>query len=168
MLTKHWKAVAAGAVVALIGVLAWDTARYLLRVPEPSSVAVNRPMQNFSVDPSWVKSGVPNFRAVETARSGDGKHVTGMWACDGPTTFEWTFGLDETVHLLEGRVEVEYFGKRFVIEPGDTATFLAGTKATWHVPKYAKKVFKLQHPGRVVLAWRRIFPPKPSEPAPTL
>jgi uncharacterized protein len=95
------------------------------------------------------------FRATETVRSADGKELIGQWACDGPTTFEWRFGSDETVHLLEGRVEVNYRGERFVLNPGDTATFHAGTRATWHVPAYARKVFVLQEPSRLVHWWRR-------------
>ncbi|MBL8302297.1 MAG: DUF861 domain-containing protein [Ideonella sp.] len=162
--TRTLAAAAGGAVIALAAVVLWNAWSYLHHAPAVSSQTVHRPLQAFSVDPSWVRSGTPNFRAVETARSADGRHITGLWACDGPTTFEWTFGLDETVHLLEGRVEVEYLGRRFVIEPGHTATFHAGTKAVWHVPTHARKVFKLQHPGRLVLAWRRLFPPSPAAP----
>lgn len=164
--TKLALHMATGAVIALVGVGLWDAGQYLHRAPSPSADTVNRPLVPFTVDPSWVKSGTPNFRAVETARSADGESITGLWACDGPTTFEWTFGLDETVHLLEGRVEVEYLGKRFVIEPGHTAAFHAGTKAVWHVPHHAKKVFKLQHPGKLVLAWRKLFPAQAANPQP--
>ena len=149
---------AIGALLTLAGVALLDAGHYLHRSAPPSAAAVHRPLAAFTVDPSWVKSGIPNFRAIETARSPDGRSITGLWACDGPSTFEWTFGLDETVHLLEGRVEVDYLGKRFVLEPGHTAAFHAGTKAVWHVPSHAKKVFKLQHPGKLVLLWRRLFP----------
>lgn len=166
--TKAALHVATGALLALSLMGLWEAGRYLHRAPAPSAATVNKPLVGFSVDPSWVKSGTPNFRAVETARSADGKSITGLWACDGPTTFEWTFGLDETVHLLEGRVEVDYLGKRFVIQPGDTAVFHAGTKAVWHVPSHAKKVFKLQHPGKLVLAWRRFFPAQAAAPTPAV
>ncbi|PXW97508.1 putative cupin superfamily protein [Sphaerotilus hippei] len=155
---KNLVAMVIGAVIALTAAVLWDAWHYLQQAAPPSSGTQHRPMAAFNVDPSWVKSGTPNFRAVETARSADGRSITGLWACDGPTTFEWTFGLDETVHLLEGRVEVEYLGRRFVLDPGHTAVFHAGTKAVWHVPEHAKKVFKLQHPGPLVLAWRHLFP----------
>ncbi len=143
-----------GACLSALALLAWDTARALIHSPEPADSAVNRPLQPFEVDPSWVLSGVPNFRAAETSRSADNRHIAGLWACDGPTTFEWTFGLDETVHLLEGEVHVEYQGRKFVLRPGDTATFLADTRAVWHVPQGAKKSFTLHHPGQVTRAWR--------------
>lgn len=144
--------------LALAGVTTFMVGKYLLRVDPVSAAAVNKQMVPMFVDPSWVKSGKPNFRAVESARSADGKTVVGQWACDGPTTFEWTFGLDETVHLLDGKVEIDYMGKKFTLHPGDTATFHAGTKATWHIPEKAHKVFVLQNPGYIVKAWRRLFP----------
>jgi uncharacterized protein len=147
-----------GLVIGASGALAWDAARYLSRSAPASSVAVPKPLLGFSVDPSWVKSGTPNFRNVETVRSPDGKSVSGLWSSDGPSTFEWTFHMDETVHLLEGDIEIDYQGKRFKLQPGDTATFLAGTKSVWHVPRYAKKAYTLYDPGRVARLLRRVFP----------
>lgn len=146
--------------LGLTGAVAWDAAEYLSRSAGPSAQAVQKPLLGFSVDPSWVKSGTPNFRNVETVRSPDGDSISGLWACDGPTTFEWTFYMDETVHLLEGYIEVEYHGKRFNLQPGDTATFHAGTKSVWHVPQHAKKAYTLHDPGRVARLWRRVFPTK--------
>jgi len=108
----------------------------------------------FPVDPSWVKQGTPNFRALEYARSPDGHTITGLWACDGPCTFEWTFAHDETVHLLEGEVQVNYLGRNIKLVPGSTASFQAETRATWHVSQYARKTFTLQEPGRMV-RWAR-------------
>jgi len=96
------------------------------------------------------------FRGAETVRSPDGRVVSGLWACEGPTSFVWHFSHDETVHLLEGRVEVEYQGRRFSITPGDTASFLAGTKAVWHVPHHAKKAYVLHQPSWLVRAWRKL------------
>jgi len=147
-----------GAFIAVAGGSVVDASRYLVQTDPPSAGAVERPMSGFTVDPSWIKSGRPNFRATETVRSPDGRTVTGLWACDGPSTFEWTFGTDETVHLLEGRIEIDYLGQHFVLQPGDTATFHAGTKAVWYVPSHAKKAYTLQHPGKLVLLWRWLFP----------
>ncbi|OYT89917.1 MAG: hypothetical protein CFE46_05930 [Burkholderiales bacterium PBB6] len=161
---KSLKAALLGAALALGGVTVWEAGHYLVTSPAASLMAVEKPLTAFSVDPAWVRDGQPNFRSTETVRSPDGQTITGLWACDGPTTFEWRFGLDETVHLLEGRVEVTYLGRQFVIEPGDTATFHAGTTAIWHVPKYARKAYTLHHPGRLVLLWRRLFPTQPSGP----
>ena len=152
--------VVVGLGLGLTGAITWDAAQYLSRSAAPSAQAVQKPLLGFSVDPSWVKSGTPNFRNVETVRSPDGDSISGLWACDGPTTFEWTFYMDETVHLLEGFIEIEYQGKRFNLKPGDTATFHAGTKSVWHVPQHAKKAYTLYDPGRVARLWRRVFPTK--------
>jgi uncharacterized cupin superfamily protein len=149
-------AAALGACLAWGGAAVLDAGRYISRVQPPSATALERPLTAFSVDPSWVRAGQPNFRATETVRSPDGHTITGLWACDGPSTFEWTFALDETVHLLEGRIEVRYKGRDFVLLPGDTATFHAGTRAVWHVPAHAKKAYTLHHPGKLVLLWRRL------------
>ncbi|TDM04882.1 MAG: hypothetical protein C4K60_20815 [Ideonella sp. MAG2] len=138
----------AGVVSTLLVVGGIQASRSMSRLGgEPSSQAIQKLMTPFAVDPTWVKSGSPNFRATETARSPDGKTIVGQWACDGPTTFEWTFGLDETVHLLDGEVHVDYLGRKFTLKPGDTATFHHGTKAVWTVPQKAHKVYVLHHPG---------------------
>ncbi len=141
----------------LAGQAVFNATTYHRGMAPPSVRSEPRGLTPMAVEPSWVKSGTPNFRATETVRSADGKELIGQWACDGPSTFEWRFGSDETVHLLEGKVEVNYRGERFVLNPGDTATFHAGTRATWHVPAYARKVFVLQEPSRLVHWWRRFM-----------
>ena len=148
--------VTAGAVLALTAMAAVDSIRYHRGAPAASVQAVERPLGVFQVDPSWILSGKPVFRGAETMRSPDGRVVSGLWACEGPTSFVWHFSHDETVHLLEGRVEVEYQGRRFVITPGDTASFHAGTQAVWHVPEHAKKAYTLHQPGWLVRAWRKL------------
>lgn len=162
---KTWiKGSALGGALVLSAGMAFEAGHYLFYAVPPSTVAVQRPLAEFPVDPSWVLSGTPRFRAAETARNPDGSAHSGLWACDGPSTFEWTFGLDETVHLLEGQVDVSYQGHRYTLRPGDTATFHAGTKAVWHVPQYAKKSYVLHHPGRLALLLRKLFPVEVSPP----
>jgi uncharacterized cupin superfamily protein len=156
---KTWlKGSALGGALALSAGMAWEAGHYLVHSAPPSTVAVQRPLTAFPVDPSWVLSGEPHFRSTETVRTPDGSAYSGLWACDGPSTFQWTFGLDETVHVLEGQVDVTYNGHRFTLRPGDTATFHAGTQAVWHVPEHLKKAYTLHHPGRLALLWRKLFP----------
>jgi uncharacterized cupin superfamily protein len=81
---------------------------------------------------------------------------TGIWSCDGPATFEWTFWDDERVYILDGSVTIDYKGNQFTLKPGDTAFFLSGTKAVWHVPNYVKKTFVLEKPNRLVRLYRRV------------
>jgi uncharacterized protein len=145
-----------GASLTLAAALTYEAGRYVVHGSPPSAMPVQKPLVGFSVDPGWVKSGTPNFRNTETLRSPDGRVISGLWACDGPSTFQWTFGTDETVHLLEGRVDIDYLGRRFTLQPGDTATFHAGTQALWHVPQHAKKAYTLYSPGRLVMLWRRL------------
>ena len=97
-------------------------------------------------------SGTPNVRATMYAVSPDQRTQTGIWECDGPSRFEWRFSVDETVHVLEGRVEIDYQGRHFVLQPGDTAHFQAGTRAVWMVPQHLKKSFTLFRPDRLS-AW---------------
>lgn len=148
--------VIAGACIAVTAMATIDSIRYHQGAPAPSVRAVERPLGVFQVNPSWILSGKPVFRGAETVRSPDGRVVSGLWACDGPTSFVWHFSHDETVHLLEGRVEVEYEGRRFSITPGDIASFQAGTKAIWHVPQHAKKAYTLHQPSWLVRAWRKL------------
>lgn len=141
--------------MALAALAAYESVRYVVASPPLSTGATGKPLGEFEVDPSWILSGRPVFKGAETLHSADGRTVSGLWACEGPTTFVWHFGGDETVHLLEGRVEVEYLGRKFSILPGETATFHAGTKAIWHVPSHAKKSYTLHKPGMLVRAWRK-------------
>lgn len=141
-----------------IGLLTFDTARFVSNSPNPSATSVAAPLENAVVDPSWIKSGSPKFSQVETFRSPDGRTTTGLWSCKGPTTFVWQFEVDETVHLLEGEVLVDYQGNQFTLRPGDTATFHGGSEATWTINDYAKKVYTLHNPGPVGRLWRSAFP----------
>lgn len=145
------------AALALVILGVFEAARYLRKVPPPSAEPTPQRLGTFEVNPERVKAGSPTFRGVETSRSPDGRHVTGLWACAGPAVFEWSYGVDETIHLLEGRVDLEYLGRSFTVWPGDTVVFHAGTRALWHVPEYAKKVFTLSRPNVFVRGWRKLF-----------
>ena len=142
--------------MALTGVVLLDTARDALGAVAPSTQALATPMLPSPTDPSWIKSGTPNFRMNATAVSPDGRTVSGLWACDGPSTFEWHFGEDETIHVLEGGVEIDYLQHRVTLRAGDMFRFRAGTTALWHVPVHVKKMFTLQRPGLLLRAWRRL------------
>jgi uncharacterized protein len=125
-------------------------------LPPPSSANQSLQFNPVLVDPAWIKSGSPNFRASMFASSPDGKRNSGIWQCDGPSTFEWNFDLDETIYILEGEVEITYLGKIFTLKLGDTAVFHSGTKAIWHVPKHLKKSFTLHQPERLVRLYRKV------------
>jgi uncharacterized cupin superfamily protein len=98
------------------------------------------------INSDWVLEGSPVARAGEIARSTDGTTVSLVWDCTAGT-FDWHFGVDETVHIVEGEVEVSApgFGPR-MLRAGDAALFRAGTTARWHVPAYVKKIAFIRHP----------------------
>jgi uncharacterized protein len=144
--------------VCLLGVLGYETMRFVTTSPDLSSAAAARPLQEVQVDPSWIKAGTPTFAQVEIARSPDGRTTNGLWSCEGPTTFVWQFAVDEVVYVLEGEVEIDYLGRNFVLHPGDTAVFHGGTSATWTIEDRLKKAYTLHNPGPLGRLWRSIFP----------
>jgi uncharacterized cupin superfamily protein len=124
--------------------------------PAPSKEVVSRDLKPLAVNPEWIKSGQPRFMASETLSMPAYGISTGLWSCDGPAVFDWTFGTDETVHILDGEVEVHYLGNVLVLTEGDTAFFRAGTKAEWRVKERVFKSFVLQDPGRLGRLYRKI------------
>lgn len=145
-----------GAAIAVAAVSFSNANTHAQRLAAPSSAAQAMPLKSISVDPSWVKAGTPNFR-MATYATGLG-NITGIWACD-PSTFEWQFAADELVYITDGSVEIDYLGSKFTLNVGDTALFLAGTKAIWHSPKGLRKSFTLYQPNFLV-RWFRGAPGK--------
>ncbi|MFZ6656200.1 cupin domain-containing protein [Undibacterium sp. TJN19] len=138
----------AASLLTLLGVTSYHAIAYVAQVQPASSVALSSPVKPFEVDPSWIKSGNPNFRATEFFKSHDGKTSSGIFECDGPSTFEWHYQLDETIYVLDGGVDIDYQGKHFSLKAGETAFFRAGTKALWHVPKGIRKSWTLHDAGK--------------------
>ena len=109
----------------------------------------------------WVLRGNPEARACELWRSLDGTMVTSTWDCTAGA-FEWQFGCEETVHILEGEVRViEASGRERVLKAGDVAVFHAGTVATWIVESYVRKIAMCRHPvpsslGFAIRALRKV------------
>jgi uncharacterized protein len=131
--------------------------REIYELPPPSALSQPVQLAPMTVNPSWIKSGTPHFRSAIYTSSLDGKESTGVWECDGPTTFEWHFGHDETVYILEGTVEIEYLRNKIILNPGDSAVFHAGTEAVWHIPEHLKKIFVLHEPGIPVKVYRKLM-----------
>jgi uncharacterized protein len=97
------------------------------------------------INPEWIREGAPKARTFEIARSADGASNTMIWDCTAGT-FRWYFGVDETVHILEGGVTVsDDTGHIRMLKAGDIAFFPAGTWMTWRVDTYVKKIAFLRH-----------------------
>jgi uncharacterized cupin superfamily protein len=92
------------------------------------------------ITPEWIIDGKPEARNALLSRSDDYTCSTILWDCT-EGRFNWYYGIDETVHILEGSVTVDdgHSPPRKLL-PGDTAFFPKGSHAVWHVEKYVKKV----------------------------
>lgn len=166
---KTFRGMLIGGALTVMGLGVYNAARYLHQVPDPSGQVIDHRLTPLQIPPDWIKSGHPKFFYTQYASSPDGKSATGVWSCEGPATFEWQFESDEVVHVLDGRVEIDYLGQRFVLEPGSTAFFQADTRALWHVPTFMRKSFTLYHPSRPVRLIRqliRLWDKDEIEPAP--
>ncbi len=98
------------------------------------------------IEPGWIVDGAPVARAVELSRSADGGMSTMMWDCTAGT-FRWHFTWEETVHILEGEVEVTCVsGETRVFRAGDVGYFPGGSWALWHVPVYVRKIAFCRQP----------------------
>ncbi|WP_067337062.1 cupin domain-containing protein [Stappia indica] len=92
------------------------------------------------INPDWVLEGAPQARAVQLASGQDRNANMSVWDCtDG--RFNWYFGCDEAVYILEGSVTVTGpDGEVRKLTAGDTAYFPAFTWFEWQVHGYVRKV----------------------------
>lgn len=92
-----------------------------------------------TINPDWVLEGDPQIRSTWWSSDTDGLAGNFVWDCTAGR-FRWYFGSDETVHIIEGEVEVSTDGVPPTwLRAGDSAIFRAGTWATWYVPTYVRK-----------------------------
>jgi len=95
-----------------------------------------------SYEPFMVdQSQIGEVHWLRDTAGGDGLLLTGLWRAE-PGTFPYTFAADETFVLLEGSVSIDLEnGETVELNEGDLVSFVAGTKATWHVRQPSKKFF---------------------------
>jgi hypothetical protein len=105
-----------------------------------------RDLQPAPICPEWVISGAPVARAMELARSPDGTCTSAQWDCTAGK-FHWYFGVEETVHILEGEVVVrEAGGRETRLRKGDVAVLPANNWMVWHVEDYVRKLAYCRFP----------------------
>lgn len=92
-----------------------------------------------------ILEGTPDARCLFTAESGDEGASAGFWSCE-PGRYEFYFGYDEFVYLVEGELTVTQGSKSFAMKPGDTAHFPQGCTTIWHVTKKMTKYFVARAP----------------------
>jgi len=104
-------------------------------------------LPDMPIEPSWIKEGNPIARGTIVTQSGDKRLSSGLWSCE-LGKFEWTFGWDEFVHVLEGEVDITEDGTddTTTLRPGDMAHFPLGMKTHWHVKEKVKKFFVIRTP----------------------
>ena len=103
------------------------------------------------IEPSWIMEGTPTARGTVLMQSQDQRVSAGIWECTAGK-FQWIFGWDEFVHILEGEVTIrEEGGSVHTLRPGDSAHFPLGLKTHWDVPQYVKKFFTLRTPDPLKL-----------------
>ena len=92
--------------------------------------------------PYPILEGSPEGHGQVVVLSDDKKIGGGVWTCTAGT-FEWNYEIDEIVYILEGGAAVENrdTGEKCELVQGDMAMFPAGTKTTWRVADFVKKVF---------------------------
>jgi hypothetical protein len=94
----------------------------------------------------WILEGSPTARRKLLVGSSDDMASTHMWDCTAGR-FNWYYGSDEVIYVLEGSVIVEdAAGVRRRLDPGDIFLFPAGTCFRWTVPGYIRKIAFLHAP----------------------
>lgn len=149
-------AFAAGVATAVVVWGALETSWHVSRLPDASDKASSLALERYETPEADIKSGAPNFRAAAYSLSSDGKTLSGVWSAEGPSRFDWSYSSDEAVYIQEGGVEIEYLGRQFKLNPGDTAFFHAGTKATWSVPQHVRKTWTIHQTSSFVRWFRNV------------
>ena len=92
------------------------------------------------VNPAWVLEGTPVARIEHLSSSADGTASTYFWDCTAGR-FNWFYSFDETLHILEGAVNLRYVtGETRRVVVGDVVFFPKGSQAEWTVEKYIRKL----------------------------
>lgn len=67
--------------------------------------------------------------------------AVGLWRCE-PRSFPYPFATDETIHALDGVLEIALAdGEVVTLKKGDVASFVKGTQSTWTVREPFAKLF---------------------------
>lgn len=70
------------------------------------SIADRAPLKPAPINADWIIEGAPAARNAILSRGEDGSAFTLIWDC-AAGLFEWRYGIDETVYILEGSVVVQ-------------------------------------------------------------
>jgi uncharacterized cupin superfamily protein len=92
------------------------------------------------IEPSWIRSGSPVARNSVLSTSADGDAATILWECSAGE-FDWHYGIDETVYILEGAVIIQSDSMPATrYSAGDVIFFKRGASARWRVEERIRKL----------------------------
>jgi uncharacterized cupin superfamily protein len=128
---------------------------------------LDRELRPAPINPAWIRAGTPVARNALVATSADGCVATVLWECTAGE-FDWHYGIDETVYILDGSVVIESDQlppRRY--GPGEVIFFRHGAKARWTVDRYIRKlaVCRVGDPRIVRIArafWARLRSLRPA------
>ena len=117
-------------------------------------------LKSAPIRPEWVLEGRPAARNRVLSKSRDGTAITLLWDCTAGV-FNWVYDTDETIHILEGEVLLTDANGTRRIGAGDVVFFPAGSRATWRVDCYVRKLafFRYALPRPLALwikAWHKV------------
>ena len=128
----------------------------------PIVSVVKNELEKIALEPSpinreWILEGDPRARAIVLSSSADGTASTFIWDCTAGR-FNWYYGMDETIYVLEGGMTIKDAGGTHHLKAGDTIYFPAGVSAEWIVDSYVRKIafLRVKLPRALVSA-RRIY-----------
>lgn len=108
--------------------------------------ASNAPFPAYPIPPESIRSGNPVGRGGDLLQSDDQKFTGGLWICE-PGEFEWVFGGDECLIVLEGEVIItQEGGESHTLCTGDMIYFPIGAKTNWKITKRLKEFYVTRTP----------------------
>ena len=120
------------------------------------SIATDEDVESAPIDPTWILDGKPEARARRLTLLDDSGLSATLWQSNAGR-FEWHYGSDELVHILDGEVEITPpGGQPFTARQGDVFFVPRGSVLHWNVRDHVKKL--VINPVQVPLLRRLVTP----------
>ena len=104
------------------------------------SIATDDDVESAPIDPSWILDGAPQARSRRLRLVDDSGLSATLWQSNAGR-FEWHYGSDELVHILDGEVEITPpGGGPFTARAGDVFFVPGGLVLQWMVRDHVKKL----------------------------
>lgn len=92
------------------------------------------------INPDWIIEGAPEARCRNLSQIGNYWTTVDHWSCTAGK-FHWHYFVDESILILEGEAFItDDSGVMYHAIPGTTLSFPDGSRATWEVPAYVRKI----------------------------